>query len=506
MTIGSRDDPSRSPRTAGAAARTASIWREEAAPRKWRIYAATLAALSVPFYLRGVVALVNAPVDSSFLAAFYVLLLFGNICIIELPPYRFLHLGTGLVIFPGFFIAGPAILGLLALSIKPSELGLGWLALRISRDGRRPLGAMPGEYVVPVAASGVALGLVDLARKPLGLVYPLHPADFAREVELFVVLAILYAAVISLSEIGIWLRFGWSRAFGTRAARADLFVYLLVILLGVPVVSASVRAYGPWPIQGLMALGWMLWGFGIFGVAALLVRRRLEIERLVTVMARQERLAALGSLASVIAHQTRHHLGILNMSAYVLGETLAKETLSAKGREAVTHELDAIHRTRAELATLLAEELRGGGETGRFGLLGLARECAADLDGLAHGGGVAIRCAGEDHEVRGDRLRLKQAVTNLLRNAVEATPPGGEVAIALASEDGEVRLTIRDQGPGLSSAARSNLFQPLFTEKADGLGMGLFVARTIVEAHGGTISLGSGERGTAAEIRLDLAV
>lgn len=487
-----------------ADARTSSLWREEPAPRRWRIYAVTLAALSVPFYLEGVVALVNAPVDSSFLAAFYVLLLFGNICIIELPPYRFLHLGTGLVIFPGFLIAGPAILGLLALSIKPSELGLGWLAQRIS--GRRPLGATPNEYVVPVAASGVALGLVDLARKPLGVVYPFHPADFTREVQLFVTLAILYATVISLSEIGIWLRFGWERAFGSRAARADLAVYLLVILLGVPVVSASVRAYGPWPMQGLLALGWMLWGFGIFAVAALLVRRRLEIERLVTVMARQERLVALGSLASVVAHQTRHHLGILNMSAYVLGETLAKEPLSPNARDAVTHELDAIRRTRADLEKLLAEELRGGGESGRFGLLGLARECAADLDALARAGSVAIRCGGEDHEVRGDRLRLKQAVTNLIRNAVEATPQGGEVAVDLASQDGEARLTIRDQGPGLSSAARQNLFEPLFTEKADGLGMGLYVARTIVEAHGGAISLSSGERGTAAEVRLDLAV
>jgi signal transduction histidine kinase len=483
---------------------TASAWREEPPPRRWRIYATTLAALSVPFYLRGIVALVDAPVDSSFLAAFYVLLLFGNICIIELPPYRFLHLGTGLVIFPGFFIAGPAILGLLALSIKPSELGLGWLARRIS--GRRPLGAMPAEYVVPVAASGVALGLVDLARKPLGLVYPFHPADFAREVELFAALAILYATVISLSEIGIWLRLGWGRAFGTRAARADLLIYLLVILLGVPVVSASVRAYGPWPTQGLMALGWMLWGFGIFGVAALLVSRRLEIERLVTVMARQERLVALGSLASVIAHQTRHHLGILNMSAYVLGETLAKEPLSPKARDAAAHELDAIRRTRADLETLLAEELRGGGGAGRFGLLDLARECADDLDPLARTGEVAIRLSGEEHQVIGDKLRLKQAVTNLLRNAVEATPKGGQVAVDVAGADGAARLTIRDQGPGLSSAARSNLFEPLFTEKTDGLGMGLFVARTIVEAHGGTISLSSGERGTAAEIRLDLAI
>jgi signal transduction histidine kinase len=482
--------------------RDASSWREWPAPRAWRAYAAALALLSAPFFVRGVALLVTAPVDSAFLAALYVLLLFGNGCMLELPPYRFLHLVTGLVTFSGFFIAGPAVLGLLALSIKPSELGLVWLRSRLDPEHELPLGAKPAEYIVPASAVGLALGLVDLLRGPLGLVYPLRPADFAREVQFFTLLACLYGTVIVLIETGTWLRFGWQRAFGTRPVRADLVVYLLVILLGVPIVSASVRAYGPWPLQGLLSLGWMLWGFGFFVVAAILIRRRLEIERLVTVVARQERLAALGSLASIIAHQTRHHLGVLNMSAYVLGETLAREPLSPSAREAVSHELEALARTRAELDKLLAEELRGGGETERFGLLALAGECAGDIQPLSSTKPVTVSCHGEEREVRGDRLRLKQALTNLLRNAVEATPRGGEVTIEVRAVERDVCLTVRDQGPGLSPSARSRLFEPLFTEKGDGLGMGLYVARAIVEAHGGRIVLASEGRGTEAEIRL----
>jgi signal transduction histidine kinase len=429
-------------------------------------------------------------------------LLFGNGCMLELPPYRFLHLVTGLVTFSGFFIAGPAVLGLVALSIKPSELGLVWLRSRLDPGHEMPLGAKPAEYIVPASAVGLALGLVDLLRGPLGLVYPLRPADFAREVQFFTLLACLYGTVIVLIETGTWLRFGWQRAFGTRPVRADLVVYLLVILLGVPIVSASVRSYGPWPLQGLLSLGWMLWGFGFFVVAAILIRRRLEIERLVTVVARQERLAALGSLASIIAHQTRHHLGVLNMSAYVLGETLAREPLSPSAREAVSHELEALARTRAELDKLLAEELRGGGETERFGLLALARECAGDLQPLSSMKPVTVSFHGEEREVRGDRLRLKQALINLLRNAVEATPRGGEVTIEVRAVERDVCLAVRDQGPGLSASARSHLFEPLFTEKGDGLGMGLYVARAIVEAHGGRIVLASAGGGTEAEIRL----
>jgi len=482
--------------------RDASSWREWPPPRAWRVYAATLAVLSAPFFARGIAVLVLEPVDSAFLGALYVLLLFGNGCILELPPYRFLHLVTGLVTFSGFFIAGPAVLGLVALSIKPSELGLGWLGSRFDPERRLPLGAKPAEYLVPAAAVGLALGLVDLFRDSLGLMYPLRPADLAREVRFFTLLGSLYAMVIALIEAGTWLRFGWRRAFGTRPVRADLIVYLLVILLGVPIVSASVRAYGPWPAQGLLSLGWMLWGFGFFVVAYFLVRRRLEIERLVIVVARQERLAALGSLASIIAHQTRHHLGVLNMSAYVLGETLAREPLSPAAREAVARELDAVARTRAELDKLLTEELRGGGETARFGLLAMARECAADLEPLMSAKTMTVSCRGEEREVHGDRLRLKQALANLVRNAIEATPQGGEVTLALHSDERDVCLAVRDQGPGLSASARSHLFEPLFTEKGDGLGMGLHVARAIVEAHGGRIALVSAGRGTEATIHL----
>jgi hypothetical protein len=204
----------------------------------------------------------------------------------------------------------------------------------------------------------------------------------------------------------------------------------------------------------------------------------------------------------VIAHQTRHHLGILNMSAYVLDETLAKEELSPKAREAVAHELDAIARTREELDQLLAQELRGGAHEENFGLMTLAQECSRDLAPLAGTRVTTVSFVGEEQQVRGDRLRLKQAVTNVLRNAIEAAPPGSNVTIVLAADKSDVCLSVRDQGPGLSPSARSHLFEPLFTEKTDGLGMGLYVARAIVEAHGGALALLNTDRGTKAEIRL----
>jgi signal transduction histidine kinase len=89
-----------------------------------------------------------------------------------------------------------------------------------------------------------------------------------------------------------------------------------------------------------------------------------------------------------------------------------------------------------------------------------------------------------------------------MRNSIEAAPRGSTVAIALSVDTGDVRLTVSDLGAGFSDSASTHLFEPLFTEKDDGLGMGLYVARAIVEAHGGTIMLASTAEGTEVTIRL----
>ncbi len=232
------------------------------------------------------------------------------------------------------------------------------------------------------------------------------------------------------------------------------------------------------------------------------MRRRLTIARLTAAIGRQERLASLGRLASVIAHQTRHHLGILDMSAYVLGETLSREPLSDQARERVAKELEAIGRTRGELDALLARELGGKRTEASFDVLELARECADDLAPLASARGVAVQVHGASASTRGDRLRLKQAVTNVLRNAIEAAPAESTVDVLSSDEATGIRLAIRDRGPGFSESARNRLFEPLFTEKSDGLGMGLFVARTIVEAHGGHIEVSPSAPGTTVSIVL----
>jgi nitrogen fixation/metabolism regulation signal transduction histidine kinase len=104
-----------------------------------------------------------------------------------------------------------------------------------------------------------------------------------------------------------------------------------------------------------------------------------------------------------------------------------------------------------------------------------------------------------------DGNQIKRASVNLIKNALEAIPPGGRVTIRTFSSDRTATLIIADNGPGLSPQARENLFNPYFTTKPGGSGLGLVIVKKIVNEHDGRIRIGSStEGGTAAVLELPL--
>jgi len=112
----------------------------------------------------------------------------------------------------------------------------------------------------------------------------------------------------------------------------------------------------------------------------------------------------------------------------------------------------------------------------------------------------------EPTPVLGDRDQIRQVFTNLVKNAVEAMPQGGDLEVSSLRENGFVSITFIDQGCGFPEAAGEKVFDPTFTTKPSGTGLGLAIVRRILEDHGGDIQMGNRDAGGAwVRIRLRAA-
>src|SRR5262249_39675451 len=112
------------------------------------------------------------------------------------------------------------------------------------------------------------------------------------------------------------------------------------------------------------------------------------------------------------------------------------------------------------------------------------------MDGLSPAPGVeVVRDLGERTVLSVDRGLLAHAVRNLVANALEAVGPKGVVVLELKHEDSEVVLRVTDDGPGISDESIEQIFDPLFTTKAGGTGLGLTIVQRVAEAHGASLEV-----------------
>ena len=240
----------------------------------------------------------------------------------------------------------------------------------------------------------------------------------------------------------------------------------------------------------------------VFAVGLGVALRALEKERLAH--GRAERLAVVGQMAAMVAHEVRNPLGILRGQV-----ELARERLAA----------DAPPRERERFADMLAEIDRLNRLTEEF--LGLARdpplevapvELAGLVTSIVDDVRLAGHAAGESRiatalpdtpiSVPGDAGKLRQAVHNLVLNALQVGGPEVGVTIEVARDDLRARVTIADDGPGVPPELAATLFEPFVTARPGGSGLGLAIARRIVEGHGGSLVLEStpGMRGARFSI------
>jgi two-component system sensor kinase FixL len=222
-------------------------------------------------------------------------------------------------------------------------------------------------------------------------------------------------------------------------------------------------------------------------------------------LAHVSRVATLGELAASIAHELNQPLSAIVANAQAGRRLLDRVPPDV---DEVGHALDDIteagRRAGDVIASMRALLQRGEVRDERVDLPALARDVTDLLHSEAIGRSVALRTegpAGGVSDVLGDPIQLKQVLLNLVMNAVEAAShgAGGErsVVIEILQRGPEVEVAVRDSGPGLPSDDPDRLFAPFVSLRRDGLGMGLAIARSIVEAHGGRIWAENGDDGGA---------
>jgi signal transduction histidine kinase len=219
---------------------------------------------------------------------------------------------------------------------------------------------------------------------------------------------------------------------------------------------------------------------------------RAQAETMATTRARlaqSEKLAALGLLATTIAHEVRNPLAVIRSAAQGIGETPAPDPTEAQRASSfITAEID---RLTSVVGSLLAFARPPQLERRSVAIRDLFdRTLALAADELS---ARQLRLARREDDglpaVAGDGDLLCQVLLGLLANAAEAVPPGGEIWLEARPAEHGVELVVADSGPGVPEELRGRIFEPFFTTRSRGTGLGLAVARQIVDAHGGRLAV-----------------
>lgn len=220
-------------------------------------------------------------------------------------------------------------------------------------------------------------------------------------------------------------------------------------------------------------------------VAAGLVFLFRGLRKAEKLMLEKERLSTIGELSATVAHEIKNPLGIIRSSAQLVADSRSLGENDKKALHYIIEESDRLDRKIKELLQLAREVMP---RLAPLDMGGVVREI---LGGYHTAGGTAYRFTEEIPQseiwIRADRDQVIQVLHNLLRNSMESMPSGGEINISVTAKNGAGCLEITDSGPGIPPAEHPKVFEPFYTKKSRGTGLGLALCKRILEAHGGRI-------------------
>ncbi len=308
--------------------------------------------------------------------------------------------------------------------------------------------------------------------------------------------SLVLPAIVSLLFFGPYPVARWT-------AVGNFFLIVAMVFLPGSVIGAAVSTTY-YTVLVLMGLGWHLFMLHLMvgKLTAMSARASdsmacLREERVTEAIAQLRRLQSVGAK---VAHELKNPLA----SIKGLCQLVARTPESERTQERLAVVASEISRMETILAEYLSfsrplEDLKP--ET--LDVAALARDVLDIVAGRADQAGVALEIEAPPTQVKGDSRRLKEALINLVSNAVEATPSGGRVSLRIRTTPSGVTLDVRDTGRGISPEDLERLGTSFFTTRPNGTGLGVVLAQSVITQHGGTLDYKSTVgQGTTATITL----
>jgi signal transduction histidine kinase len=409
----------------------------------------------------------------------------------------------------------------IAVKIRWFGILLGYLLVNLGEEA--------GDRAVlnAILALGVGYALIDTASSLRGNVFlGRYPLLISSMEALFIGLLCFYHTGVEspfryyylLSLICCAIRHSPWVTYATWALHSASFLTLYF--------ASPVEAQKPLPLLlTLVVIAWVTWasvalatllkrvGDHLSRLNAELEEHRAQLEARVAERTRQlqesqahvlhqEKMAAFGLLAAGIAHEVGNPLTSISSLVQMLqrhrGDDYSRDKLNL-----VSGQLQRIQTTLRELVNFSrpASNVRS-----RVALGEVLNEALNIAKYYKRPKAIATEISEELPPVLGVRDQLVQVFLNLILNAIDATAKGGEIRVRAGGRGETVEIEVSDTGAGIPTADMERVFQPYFTTKKHGTGLGLFVTRKLVEEHGGTMDFVSApSRGTTFVVRLPVA-
>ncbi len=288
----------------------------------------------------------------------------------------------------------------------------------------------------------------------------------------------------------------------------EVFAEWPVLMSRITSVLNTKNGYGREPLTRIINGETTYYDIGIFPIGkdaelglTLTLRNETEREKLREEMIRLDRLASLGKLSAGIAHEVRNPLTGISL---LLDDLHDRSAFNAEDKEMLAKALSEIERVEKLMSALLNYSSPVRADFRECDLSRVLNDVVLLMRRPAEVQGVCLVFLPEELPVfRFDPEKIKQALINIIKNALEALNTGGILTIKTRQNDGYVFITVNDNGSGINQLDLPLIFEPFFTRKGAGTGLGLSITQRIVEEHHGSISVESNvEAGTTFSIML----